>query len=45
MMLNKNFNKAENNLLQLDVSDLAQGVYYLKIKSDDAEYIQQVVKQ
>lgn len=44
VVLNENY-KIKNRIIPIDVSGLAQGMYYLKITTTDSNYIKQVIKQ
>jgi hypothetical protein len=43
--LNKNFGGAQNLPLKIDASNLAEGMYYLKIQTRNESFVQPVVKQ
>jgi PKD repeat protein len=45
VVLNELLGNTINTSLQLDVSSLAKGMYYLMIRTADADYVQKVVKQ
>jgi hypothetical protein len=45
VVLNEDFGNTTNTSLQLDVSSLAKGMYYLMIRTANADYVQKVVKQ
>jgi hypothetical protein len=45
LVMNENFNGAQSVPLKLDASKLAEGMYYLKIQTQNESFVQPVVKQ
>jgi len=45
LVINQNVDNSTNTSLQLNVSSLAKGMYYVMIRTADADYVQKVVKQ